>query len=89
MSLTLGFRPPVRDQLVGRTPPFGVAGATGRMVITVLGMVADMELTFIRDRQRAGIKAAKGQGRLQGTGKSGGRCEDPVSYTHLRAHETN
>lgn len=34
----------------------------GRVVITVLGMVADMELEFIRDRQRAGIEAAKGRG---------------------------
>jgi len=25
----------------------------GRMVITVLGMVADMELKFIKDRQKA------------------------------------
>jgi DNA invertase Pin-like site-specific DNA recombinase len=37
----------------------------GRMVLTVLGMVAEMELGFIRDRQRAGIDAAK-QRRLQG-----------------------
>lgn len=34
----------------------------GRMVITVFGMVADRELKFIRDRQRAGIEAAKGRG---------------------------
>jgi DNA invertase Pin-like site-specific DNA recombinase len=32
----------------------------GRMVLTVLGMVA--ELGFIRDRQRAGIDAAKAKG---------------------------
>ncbi|WP_256960085.1 recombinase family protein [Sphingobium sp. Z007] len=31
----------------------------GRMVITILGMVADMELKFIKDRQRAGIEAAR------------------------------
>ncbi len=30
-----------------------------RMVITILGMVADMELKFIKDRQKAGIEAAK------------------------------
>jgi hypothetical protein len=28
-------------------------GDMGRMIITVLGMVADMELKFIKDRQRA------------------------------------
>ena len=40
-------------------PEVTTAGDMGRMVITVLGMVADMELKFIRDRQRAGIDAAK------------------------------
>jgi DNA invertase Pin-like site-specific DNA recombinase len=34
----------------------------GRVVLTVLGMVAEMELGFIRDRQRAGIDAAKAKG---------------------------
>jgi DNA invertase Pin-like site-specific DNA recombinase len=42
----------------------------GRMVITVLGMVADMELKFIRDRQRAGIEATKGKGVYKGRRKS-------------------
>jgi DNA invertase Pin-like site-specific DNA recombinase len=32
------------------------------MVLAVLGMVAEMELGFIRDRQRAGIDAAKAKG---------------------------
>ena len=31
-------------------------------MIAVLGMVADMELKFIKDRQRAGIEVAKGKG---------------------------
>ncbi len=39
------------------------------MVITVLGMVADMELRFIRDRQRAGMEAAKGRGVCKGRRK--------------------
>ena len=30
----------------------------GKMLLTVLGVVAEMELGFIRDRQRAGIEAA-------------------------------
>jgi DNA invertase Pin-like site-specific DNA recombinase len=38
----------------------------GRMVLTVLGMVAEMELGFIRDRQRAGIDAAKTKGIYKG-----------------------
>ena len=36
------------------------------MVLTVLGMVAEMELGFIRDRQRASIDAAKGKGIYKG-----------------------
>ncbi|GHG34540.1 hypothetical protein GCM10017322_36840 [Paracoccus aerius] len=40
-------------------PEVTTAGDMGRIVITVLGMVADMELKFIRDRQRAGIEATK------------------------------
>jgi hypothetical protein len=38
----------------------------GRMILTVLGMVAEMELGFIRDRQRAGIDAAKAKGVYKG-----------------------
>jgi DNA invertase Pin-like site-specific DNA recombinase len=38
----------------------------GRMILTVLGMVAEMELGFIRDRQRAGIDAAKAKGIYNG-----------------------
>ena len=50
-------------------PEVTTAGDMGRMVITVLGMVADMELKFIRDRQRAGIEAAKGKGVYKGREK--------------------
>lgn len=50
-------------------PEVTTAGDMGRMVITVLGMVADMELKFIRDRQRAGIDAAKGKGVYKGRQK--------------------
>lgn len=50
-------------------PEITTAGDMGRMVITVLGMVAEMELKFIRDRQRAGIDAAKGKGVYKGRQK--------------------
>ena len=50
-------------------PDVTTAGDMGRMVITVLGMVADMELKFIRDRQRAGIDAAKEKGAYKGRRK--------------------
>ena len=51
-------------------PEVTTVGDMGRMVITVLGMVADMELKFIRDRQRAGIEAAKDKGVYKGRQKS-------------------
>jgi DNA invertase Pin-like site-specific DNA recombinase len=47
-------------------PEIDTAGPMGRMVLTVLGMVAEMELGFIRDRQRAGIDAAKAKGVYKG-----------------------
>ena len=47
-------------------PAIDTAGPMGRMVLTVLGMVAEMELGFIRDRQRAGIDAAKLKGIYKG-----------------------
>ena len=50
-------------------PDITTAGDLGRKGVTVLGMVADMELKFIRDRQRAGIDAAKERGAYQGRQK--------------------
>jgi DNA invertase Pin-like site-specific DNA recombinase len=47
-------------------PEIDTGGPMGRMVLTVLGMVAEMELGFIRDRQRAGIDAAKAKGIYKG-----------------------
>jgi DNA invertase Pin-like site-specific DNA recombinase len=38
----------------------------GHIVLTVLGMVAQMERRFIKERQREGIQQAKAQGRYQG-----------------------
>jgi DNA invertase Pin-like site-specific DNA recombinase len=47
-------------------PAIDTGGPMGRMVLTVLGMVAEMELGFIRDRQRVGIDAAKAKGIYKG-----------------------
>lgn len=47
-------------------PEVSTAGPMGRMILTVLGMVAEMELGFIRERQRAGIEKAKAQGVYKG-----------------------
>ena len=43
--------------------------AMGRMMITALGMIADMELAFIKERQLAGIEAAKRKGIYKGRPK--------------------
>ena len=50
----------------------------GKMVLTVLGMVAEMEVGFIRERQRAGIEAAKARGIYKGR---------PVSLDHAKIIE--
>ena len=47
-------------------PAIDTGGPMGRMVLTVLGMVAEMELGFIRDRRRARIDAAKAKGIYKG-----------------------
>ena len=46
------------------------ANDIGRLLITVLGMVADMELRFIKERQRAGIVAAKKRSTYKGRKKA-------------------
>ena len=51
-------------------PEVTTAGDMGRMVINVLGMVAEMELKFIHDSQHAGFEAAKGKGVYKGRRKS-------------------
>jgi DNA invertase Pin-like site-specific DNA recombinase len=56
-------------------PAVDTAGPIGKVVLTVLGMVAEMELGFIRDRQRAGIERAKAKGVYRGR---------PVSFDHAR-----
>jgi DNA invertase Pin-like site-specific DNA recombinase len=50
-------------------PEISTSGSMGKMVITILGMVADMELQFIKDRQKAGIEAARASGVYKGRQK--------------------
>jgi DNA invertase Pin-like site-specific DNA recombinase len=45
---------------------FSTNDATGSILVTVLGMVAEMERKFIRERQQAGIEAAKKKGGYRG-----------------------
>ncbi len=59
-------------------PAIDTAGPMGKMVLTVLGMVAEMELTFIKERQRAGIEAAKAKGVYKGR---------PVTLDHAKVLE--
>ena len=56
-------------------PAIDTGGPMGKMVLTVLGMVAEMELSFIKDRQRAGIEAAKARGVYKGR---------PVIFDHAK-----
>lgn len=60
-------------------PDVSTAGPLGRMVLTVLGMVAEMELGFIKERQAAGIAKAKAEGIYKAKGIYKGR---PVSLDH-------
>jgi DNA invertase Pin-like site-specific DNA recombinase len=43
-------------------PHVSTRGESGRIVLTVLGMVAQMERRFIKERQREGIERAKADG---------------------------
>ena len=56
-------------------PAIDTSGPMGTMVLTVLGMVSEMELGFIKERQRAGIEAAKAKGVYKGR---------PASLDHQR-----
>jgi len=47
-------------------PSVDTSGPMGRIILTVLGMVAEMELGFIKERQAAGIAKAKAEGVYRG-----------------------
>lgn len=47
-------------------PKIDTTGPAGTIVLTVLGMVAEMERSFIRERQKTGIAAAKANGVYRG-----------------------
>lgn len=47
-------------------PHVSTRGESGRIVLTVLGMVSQMERRFILERQREGIQAAKAKGVYKG-----------------------
>ena len=47
-------------------PAIDTGGPMGKVMLTVLGMVSEMELGFIKERQRAGIEKAKAKGKYKG-----------------------
>jgi DNA invertase Pin-like site-specific DNA recombinase len=47
-------------------PAIDTSGPMGAMMLTVLGMVSEMELGFIKERQKAGIEKAKANGVYKG-----------------------
>jgi DNA invertase Pin-like site-specific DNA recombinase len=47
-------------------PAFSTKDPTGSILVKVIGMVAEMERRFIRERQQAGIEAAKKRGVYRG-----------------------
>jgi DNA invertase Pin-like site-specific DNA recombinase len=51
-------------------PTIDTAGAMGKMILPVLGMVSEMELPFIKQRQAEGIAAAKARGAYKGIPQS-------------------
>lgn len=48
------------------SPAIDTSGSTGEIVLTVLAMVAQMERSFLRERQAAGIAKAKTEGKYKG-----------------------
>lgn len=62
-------------------PHVSTRGEMGHLVLTVLGMVAQMERRFIKERQREGIQQAKLDGRYQG----GKRRIDRERIRHLHS----
>src|SRR3954471_3091040 len=62
-------------------PHVSTRGEAGRIVLTVLGMVAQMERRFIKERQREGIERAKSDGLYRG----GKRRLDRDAVTAMKA----
>lgn len=63
-------------------PELTTGGDVGRIVVTVLGMVAEMERKFILERQRAGIEAAKSRGVYAGVGRVKSVPDDEIRRRH-------
>ena len=64
--LPLGTAPRVPDLRHPHRPFFSTTDVAGPILVTVLGMVAELERSFIRERQKAGIERAKANGVYKG-----------------------
>ena len=70
-------------------PEIDTSRPEGRIILTTLSMVAEMELTFIKERQRAGIAAAKAKGIYKGRKRSIDRqtlyqlCKEGIGATEI------
>lgn len=66
-------------------PHVSTRGEMGHVVLTVLGMVAQMERRFIKERQREGIERAK----VAGVYRGGKRRIDPTRVEQMAAEGTS
>lgn len=62
--------------------PIDTSSPQGKFTLQILGAVAEFERSLIRERTRAGIKAAKAAGRMPGNPKM--RTKDPEAIRQLR-----
>ncbi len=65
-------------------PHVSTRGEMGHVVLTVLGMVAQMERRFIKERQREGIVKAKADGAYKGGNRRLDR--DAILQLHQQGH---
>jgi len=61
--------------------PIDTAGPSGVLVLQMLGAVAEFERALIRERTKAGLRAAKARGRVGGN--PGLRARDPAALAKL------
>ena len=62
--------------------PIDTASPQGKFTLQVLGAAAEFERALIRERTRAGLKAARSQGRIGGN--PGLRAKDPAALRKVR-----
>jgi DNA invertase Pin-like site-specific DNA recombinase len=63
--------------------PIDTTGPSGVLVLQMLGAVAEFERSLIRERTRAGLRAARAEGRVGGN--PGLRTRDPAVLGKLAA----